>query len=730
MATLLFTALGTLLGGPLGGALGALAGRQVDALIVGSPTREGPRLRELAVTTSSYGMAIARHYGRMRAPGSIIWSTDLVEHREEEGGGKGKPTTVTYTYSVSFAVALSSRPVAAIGRIWADGGLLRGEAGDLKVGGTLRLHAGRGDQAPDPLIQSAEAAGQCPAHRGIAYAVLEGLQLEEFGNRIPSLTFEVIADSGELSLATMCGEVLDEIDAAVPLPGLAGLSCEGPLGDLLTLLEPVYPMDCAAGGDLLTVAPERFQDAPILLGEAAVAASDEDFGGAAGFTRRRSAAGEAPAGLLRYYDIDRDFQPGVQRAPGRPAPGEPRAIELPAALAAGEARRLVAGAARRAALGRESLSWRTAELDPAIGPGAIVAVPGQAGRWRVEDWEWRAQGVELTLSRLPGSALAAADPAGGAPGRLNPPIDAVAGPTVLAAYELPWDGDGAGDRPALFAAASSSGPGWKGAALYADRGDGQLLPLGGTGRARAIIGTVAAALPPASPLLLDRTTAITVLLAGADMALAPADPAALALGRNLALIGEELIQFGAATPLGGGLWRLERLLRGRGGTEGAIAGHEPGEAFVLLAGPAVALDPVAVGDAAAVRIAALGLADPVPVTSVIANRGLTLRPLCPVHPRCTSTGGGLSLGWTRRARGAWLWRDGVDVPLHEESEAYEVSYGPPDAPLARWETTLPELAVTAATLADLAATLPGGTFQVRQIGSYARSEPLLLTTLS
>lgn len=729
MATLLFTALGTLLGGPLGGALGALAGRQLDTLIVGSPTREGPRLKELAVTTSSYGMAIARHYGRMRAPGSIIWSTDLAEHREEEGGGKGKPTTVTYSYSVSFAVALSSRPVASLGRVWADGGLLRGAAGDLKVGGTLRLHSGRGDQAPDPLILSAEAAGHCPAHRGLAYVVFEDLELEEFGNRIPTLTFEVIADTGELSLATMCGDVLDDIDAAVPLPGLAGLSCEGPLGDLFAQLEPVYPMDCDASGDLLTVAPERHQAEPTALGEPAIATGDGDFGGPAGFTRRRFAASEAPAGLLRYYDIDRDFQPGIQRAPGRPSPGEPHAIELPAALAAGQARRLVAGAGRRAALGRESLSWRTAELDPAIGPGSLVTVPGQAGRWRVEEWEWRAQGVELTLSRLPGSALAAADPAGGASGRLNPPIDAVAAPTVLAAFELPWDGNGPGDRPALFAAGSSSGPGWKGAALYADRGDGQLVPFGATGRARAVMGTVPYALPPASPLLLDRTTTPTVHLVGADMILAATDAAGLTRGGNLALIGEELVQFGSAVPLGAGRWRLAKLLRGRGGTEEAIAAHGPGEPFVLLNGTPLALDPVTLGTAPDARVAALGLADPAPVTSAVANRGLTLRPLCPVHPRRSIDGDEVLLTWTRRARGGWLWRDGVDAPLHEQAEAYEVSYGAPEAPIVRWQTVSPRLTLTAATLAELSAALPGGTLQVRQIGTYAPSAPLLLATL-
>ena len=91
MATLVFTAIGTALGGPLGGALGSLIGSQIDGAVIGSPRREGARLKELAVTTSSYGTPIARHYGTMRAAGSIIWSTDLVESSERSGGGKGNP---------------------------------------------------------------------------------------------------------------------------------------------------------------------------------------------------------------------------------------------------------------------------------------------------------------------------------------------------------------------------------------------------------------------------------------------------------------------------------------------------------------------------------------------------------------------------------------------------------------------------------------------------------------
>lgn len=728
MATIVFSALGTILGGPLGGALGAFAGRQIDGLIFGSPSREGPRLKDLTVTTSSYGTPLPRHYGRMRVAGSVIWSTDLVEHAHEDGG-KGKPNVTTYSYSASFAVALASREIAGLGRVWADGNLLRGAAGDLKVGGTLRLHSGSHDQAPDPLIVAAEAAGQCPAFRGLAYVVFEDLQLEEFGNRIPTLTFEVLADDGPLTLDLLFEDTLDHVDAEVPLPGLAGLSCEGALGGVLEQLDPIYPMDCDAAADRLTIAPERLQSSPVALGEPAVSARDGDFGAAAGFTRRRGATVQNPLGVLRYYDVERDYQPGLQRAPGRPAPGEPAAIELPAALSASDARQLVAQAAKRSRLGRETLSWRTSELDPAVAPGVVVTVPGHAGQWRVLDWEWRDSGVELSLARLPPPALAAALPGGGDPGRVNPPDDLLLAPTVLSAFELPWDGNGAGTSPALFAAVSSSGAGWRGAALYVDRGDGQLVALGSSGRSRAVVGTSLDALAPASTLVADRTGSLTVQLVGPDMVLADATPAQLAAGANGALAGAEMLQFGRAIPLGGGQWRLEQLMRGRGGTEHATAGHAAGERFALLSAGLVALDPALVGEAPEAQIAALGLADPAPVLSPIALRGITLRPLCPVHPCVEWEAGDLRLSWTRRARGAWSWVDGVDVPLAEQGELYEVMCGPAEAPLARWETAEPHLLVPAATVSDLAAALPEAEFSVRQIGTFARSLPLLLTTL-
>lgn len=728
MATLILSAVGTLIGGPLGGAIGGLIGRSVDSLVLGGGRREGPRLKELAATTSSYGAALPRHFGRMRVAGSIIWATDLVEHSQTQGGKGG--SVRTYSYTASFAVALASRPIAGIGRIWADGNLLRGAAGDLKSAGTLRIHAGTRDQAPDPLIAASEGANRCPAWRGLAYVVFEDLDLGDFFNRIPALTFEVIADEDGFDLQDIVGGVIGDADAAVPLPGFTGFSCEGSLAETLQLLDPLVPIECDAGGDRLTIARERLQAAPIALGDAAIAVGDDAFGGASGFARRRSAAPPAPAAILRYYDVARDYQPGLQRAAVRPGPGEPQTLELPAALGAPEARALIEAAARRARWSRESLVWRTATLDPAIAPGTVVTVPGIAGRWRVTEWEWLESGVELTLSHLvPGAAeTLPASPVD--PGRYNPPPDVAAPPTILAAFELPWDGTGSGDTPATFAAASSSSASWSGAALYIDHGGGDLRALGPSGRTRSVLGTAETALPAANPLLFDRTSTLTVELADPAMALSPASGSQIAFGANRALVGSELIQFAGATPLGGGHWRLDRLLRGRGGTEAAVAGHAAGERFVLLDDRPVALDPATVGSVPGSLIVAAGRGDDNSVSTPIALAGITLRPLSPVRPRAMLLADGtLSLGWTRRARGAWAWRDGVDVPLQEQAERYRVAFGPDDAPLAVWTVTESQLTLPPTALATLSALMPGGTLSVRQLGSHALSLPLHLATI-
>lgn len=79
------------------------------------------------------------------------------------------------------------------------------------------------------------------------------------------------------------------------------------------------------------------------------------------------------------------------------------------------------------------------------------------------------------------------------------------------------------------------------------------------------------------------------------------------------------------------------------------------------------------------------------------------------------------------ARGAWAWTDGVDAPLGEQAERYDVTFGYGAAALARWEPALPELTIPADVAASLLAQAPTGVLRISQRGDRAGSLPLELS---
>src|SRR5690606_8023244 len=161
----------------------------------------------------------------------------------------------------------------------------------------------------------------------------------------------------------------------------------------------------------------------------------------------------------------------------------------------------------------------------------------------------------------------------------------------------------------------------------------------------------------------------------------------------------------------------------------ALAGHPPGARFVLLDDRPIALDAASIGGSASV--VAIGLAESEPAIAPIDNPGLTLRPLAPVHPRRRGTSdGGLVFTWTRRARGAWSWPNGIETPLNEQTEGYLVGLGVPQAPDLAWETSQPRLELSASQWAVLAAEHAGKALWVRQLGSFDVSDPLLLASIA
>jgi len=727
MATLLLTAIGTSIGGPIGGSIGALIGQQADLLIFGSGTRQGPRLRELAISSSSYGQSIARNFGHIRVPGTVIWSTDLIETRRKDKGRKGQPSTVNYSYSASFAVALSSTPIARLGRVWADGNLLRGAMGDLKVGGNLRIYRGHGDDPVDPLI-SAARGGQAPAFRDCAYVMFESLELGDFGNRIPALSFEVFADGGDnaVSLAQLVPAALPTATPHV-LAHARGFADEGgALASTLATIDQVIPLICTSSTNGLVIAPRALPVGEIMtlppqLGVQGSALDENRYKQRAGVPIREPAA-------LRYYDEERDYQPGVQRAIGMRRAGRELMIELPATMTASGARQLANDSANRSRWQHETVTWRTGELDPRLIPGTIVRIPDTPGFWLLRSWEWLDRGIELELERL---APGLSTPRGSDPGETLPPSDLVIPTTRLAAIEVPADGNANPATPLIYAAVSAENGAWRGAALYVVQGTA-LVELGTSGSQRAIIGTLEQPLSPSTAVLFEPQASMVVELVADDLGLSDSDIDGLAAGANRLLVGGEVIQFAQATPLGGGRWQLTGLLRGRGGTEhSAGRGHPAQTLAVLLDDSLVGLDPVLVAPLASTRIAAIGTGDSDAVLAPLVNAGLSRRPLCPVHPRLRiEPDQARVFSWTRRARGQWRWDSAVEVPLVEERELYLVGYGPVEAPSANWSRPEPNLRLSQADIAALTSAHGAADLWVMQIGTFDQSPALLLTSLS
>jgi hypothetical protein len=674
MATVVLTAVGTALGGPVGAAIGGLIGNVFDSQVLFKPRgREGARLADLQVQTSSYGTQVPRLFGTMRVAGTVIWATDLKETKSKSGGGKGRASVTSYAYSASFAVALSARAIRSVGRIWADGNLLRGAAGDFKNEvSAFRVHGGGEDQSVDPLIAAAQGEALAPAHRGMAYVVFEDLALADYGNRIPSLTFEVEADDGPVSIGAVAMDI-----SAGKLDGEALASVDGFVASGADVRAGIAPLVEAHG---LALRSDEAGLHLVTAGTVAQGAIGADVlarrvnGQAVDAAERSGAAADGvPVALsLRHYDAARDYQAGVQRVT-RPGPGrQEQGMEVPAVMAADAARRLAAARLADGWTGRATMALRCDWRALAFSPGAVVTVADAPGLWRIEEREWEAMAVRMALRRVPGAG--GTMPPGASSGAIVRQADAPHGVTTLMLADLPQMGDGAASTPVLVVAASG-GEGWRSAALFVMGASGEAIPIGRSAP-RAIMGTADGALSVGSATLVDRKHGLSVTLLAPDMALGSADEAALGQGRNLCLVGKELVQFDTAVRTGLRSYRLSGLRRGLRGTEWAMADHAVGDPVLLIEEDRL-VEPLAamgmVGEpGATLKVAAVGLGDVEPVEATLAIGGAALVPPSPVHLTQRGEAGGHMFGWVRRSRAGWRWNNGGDVPLVEEAERYRI----------------------------------------------------------
>jgi len=241
----------------------------------------------------------------------------------------------------------------------------------------------------------------------------------------------------------------------------------------------------------------------------------------------------------------------------------------------------------------------------------------------------------------------------------------------------PLPSDTISNQGLLRIGVAADGANWNGSAVYrsddgGENGGNTFALLAGLDGA-ATFGIIITNLPDGPFETWDMVNEVEVILTAGS--LASVNELAVLNGANAALIGDELVQFQNAELIGESTYKLTRLLRGRQGTEWAIGSHSAGDRFVLIT-PALYTTAIAnnlIGRELFYKAVSVGnsLGNTDEVTFTYTGRNL--KPFAPVHVKGSRDGSGnLTISWIRRSRVDGEWRDGVGIPLGEESEAYEV----------------------------------------------------------
>ncbi|MGL4441719.1 MAG: phage tail protein, partial [Sandaracinobacteroides sp.] len=433
MASVLFSTVGQAIGGPLGAGVGAAVGATVDASLF-RRARQGAS--DIYVQRSAYGTIVPKLFGTVRTAGQVVWGLPMANGGQPKGSGR------TST-SASFAVALSARPILEIARIWADGREIRSRQGQFENSTQMRLHSAQ-SLIPDPLIAAFEGVGLTPAFSSLSYVVFEEFDLGPFGNRIPNLSFEIVADRGNASdwLNALAHPVDIATDTSGGVSDVSGYTAgsERLSDDLSTLgvISDAKP-GLKGGGLVFCKLPRRFEmDAGDLL----------VFGTIPGSEPNRT-VGNRPTGIaIEYLDSARDYLVSRQQ-PALVKPGRELSLSLPACASAEAAGSLAAHVLRSAQFGSERLtvgvSWRYLEVTV----GDEIRIDGGAW-WRVLKRDVRGLEIWLEAERVAepiGRSGVAADP-----GRqLSAPL-VLATPTILVPFEPPVPIQGT--TPCLLVAAA------------------------------------------------------------------------------------------------------------------------------------------------------------------------------------------------------------------------------------------------------------------------------------
>ena len=590
----------------------------------------------------------------------------------------------SFTTPLSFSLERGMfRQGAVDGRIWFELAGFGVEIVEIETAGMTevrRLNIGS-DWTP---------SGATPT--GLLYdRITRSLVMVSSGNvdfyRLDRVSFA--GGAGDVALSTIVADLsarvglaAGDIDVSALTASVQGfiVKDQGPARRALESLQAAYFFDAVESDFTVKFLP-RGGASVATIPAADLRASDSADDEAPEITVVRAQEIELPERVdVRFLDPALDFQDDDQHAKRiAEAITTKRSItlNLPLALDAGEAKRIAERTLFLAWVDRTRLRLALGPRWTALDPGDVVTIQATSATFTalIGKVDLGADGRVAIEATADDAAVLVSTAAANAPLGVPAQIVELAGPSAFFVMDTPLLRD-LDDGRFPYVAAGAFGPEtWPGAAIFksADGIDFANPVTFVPAAANVVHGVAETALADGPTTVFDRQNTLTVSLFRGS--LASVTELDVLNGANAALLGDEVIQFAGATLQADGSYVLDTLLRGRRGTEWAAAGHVAGERFIVLS-PATAF-------ALQTATAEIGLTRFYKAVTVggrpldgrietVTLAGRAFMPLSPVHIAGSLAANDWTITWIRRTRVGGEWRDFVDVPLGETSEAYEV----------------------------------------------------------
>lgn len=351
-------------------------------------------------------------------------------------------------------------------------------------------------------------------------------------------------------------------------------------------------------------------------------------------------------------------------------------LEAPIAMSDDKAKQMTEVALAGAWISREDYRISVSPRWLALEAGDAITLPidGESQRAVIQSIQGAYPGPLAIECKRDDQSIYLSTAAGVASG-ITPQTIAFAGFTVydiIDATALNSAADDAGFYLALY----GTGDEWPGASLYESTDGGTTFNFVDAFNVGSTMGTLDSALPAGPYSIWDETNTLEVTLGNGT--LESRTEAAVLNGANAAFIGAdgrwELIQFRTATLTSSGSYELTGLLRGRRGTESFIGQSVAGDTFVLCTTLyRVPKDSNVIGLSRQYKmVTSRTFLESAPAESVTLD-GVALE--CYAPARVTGVrdeSENLTIQVYRRSRLGPEWKDYADVPLNEESEAYQI----------------------------------------------------------